>query len=59
MTIKMRTIQSHYPQTSTEVRGQNVQIRALEAKSSLWQNDLFVATSVKMQLQYDISMRMN
>ena len=35
MTIKMRTIQSHYPQTSTEVRGRNVQIRALEAKSSL------------------------
>ena len=45
--------------TSIEAKGRNIEILALEAKLGLLQNDLFATSSVKMLLQYDISMRVN
>ena len=46
--------------TSKLTWGQRIllKIHAWLAKSSLWQNSLLTASSVKIQFQYDISMRM-
>ena len=58
MTITLLAILSQWPQSYFEARGQMVFFEAFEAKSSLWQKGKGITFSGKMQVKYDICMRM-
>ena len=57
MTSNLLTILTHWPQSYHEARGQRIFFEAFEVKSSLWQKGHRIALSEKMQVKYDICMR--